>query len=220
MFESDYHVFTRWELEATPQEVYDLLADVTALSRWWPAVCLDARPVRAGGAAEVEVLAAALLPLTVRCRVRVKAARPGERIALETAGDLEGVGVWAFEPGGRGAIVRFHWRGRLRKPLLEHVPTFLRPLFMASYRWAMERGFTSLLLEIWRRRATDPAARDWLPRPPGPVFPHSVRRWWIRRRGGTAGAETTEARAAKTPPGIADPAPPEAGVDDGAPRET
>jgi uncharacterized protein YndB with AHSA1/START domain len=221
MFQSDYHLRTRWELEATPQEVYDLLADATAFSRWWPAVCLEARPVRARGEAEVEVLAAAFLPLTLRCRVRVTAARPGERIAVQTAGDLEGLGVWAFEPGERGAVVRFHWRGRLRKSVLGHVPTFVRPLFMASYRWAMERGFTSLLLEVWRRRATDPAARDWLPRPPGPVFPHNVRRWWIARRGRPAGGEATEARAAEAPAGVADPAPPRAaGVDDGAPGET
>jgi hypothetical protein len=221
MFESDYHLLTRWELEATPQEVHDLLADVTAFSRWWPAVCLEARPVRAGGVAQTEILAAAFLPLSLRCRVRVTAARLGERIAIETTGDLEGVGVWAFEPGERGTVVRLHWRGRLRKSVLGHVPTFVRPLFMASYRWAMERGFTSLLLEVWRRRTTDPAARDWLPRPPGPVFPHNIRRWWIRRRGRTAGAAAMEARAAQVPSGVADPSPPgEAGVEGEAPRET
>jgi uncharacterized protein YndB with AHSA1/START domain len=221
MFQSDYHLVTRWELEAAPQEVYDLLADVTAFSRWWPAVCLAARPTRAGGEPEVEVLVAAFLPLTLRCRVRVTAAQPGERIAFETAGDLEGVGVWAFEPGERGSVVRLHWRGRLRKSVLGHVPTFIQPLFMASYRWAMARGFTSLLLEVWRRRATDPAARDWLPRPPGPVFPHNVRRWWMVRRGRPTGTAVAATRADRTSLAAADPAPPpEASVDDGAPRET
>jgi Polyketide cyclase / dehydrase and lipid transport len=216
MFQSDYDLRTRWELEATPREVYDLLADLTALPRWWPAACLDARPVRARGEAEVEVLVAAFLPLTLRCRVRATAERPGERIAVQTAGDLEGVGVWAFEPGERGAVVRFHWRGRLRKSALGQVPTFVRPLFMASYRWAMERGFTSLLLEVWRRRAADPAARDWLPRPPGPVFPHDVRRWWIDRRGRTAVGKAPGAPAADAGPRL----PREREIDDAAPRET
>ena len=225
MFQSEYHLLTRWELEATPPEVYDLLADATALPAWWPAVCLEARPVRPGDergvGREVDVLAAGFLPLTLRCRVRVTAARPGERLAVQTAGDLEGIGVWAFEPGERGAVVRFHWRGRLRKRVLGSIPTFVRPLFMASHRWAMERGFTSLLLEVWRRRASDPAAREWLPRPPGPVFPHNVRRWWIARRKRKAVA-AKEAKATEAPPLAADPArPAEEGVDgDAAARGT
>lgn len=183
---SDYYCTTRWELEASPQEVYDLLVDVASFPEWWPSVVLDARTLDAGDergvGRTVEVLLAAFLPAPLRVRVRVAAVRPAERIAVETTGDLDGLGLWAFEPGDRRAIVRWTWRGRLRKPVAGQVPTFLRPAFMASQRWAMERGFTSLLLEVWRRRATDPAARDWLPPPPGPVFPHNVRRWWIARR--------------------------------------
>ena len=201
---SDYHCTTRWELEASPQEVYDLLADCASLHLWWPAVVLDARVLDTGDeravGRTVELLLAARLPTTLRVRVRVAAVRPAERIAVETTGDLDGLGLWAFEPGDRRTIVRWSWRGRLRKPVARQVPTFLRPTFMASHRWAMERGFTSLLLEVWRRRATDQAARDWLPRPPAPVFPHNVRSWWIARRTRRAkGKGEISASPAQTP---------------------
>jgi len=204
MSRGDYHLLTRWEIEAQPREVYDLVADLVSLPSWWPSTFLDARPLaegqEGGVGREVGVLTAGFLPVTLRWRVRIAAARPGERITVETSGDLEGLGVWAFEPGDRRSVVRFNWRGRLARPGLRPFPTFLRPLFMASYRWAMERGFTSLLLEVWRRRATDPAAREWLPRPPGPVFPHTVRRWWLVRRAARAAAVATPLAVAPAEP--------------------
>jgi len=183
---TDYHCTARWELEATPEELCALMLDAPALPRWWPSVFLDATLVDPGDeravGRTVELLVAAFLPLTLRLRAKVTAVRPAERIAVETTGDLDGIGLWAFEPGDRRTIVRWSWRGRLRKPVAGLVPTFLRPTFLAGHRWAMERGLTSLLLEVWRRRTSDQAARDWLPPPPRPVFPHNLRRLWIVRR--------------------------------------
>jgi len=183
---SDYHCTARWELEASPEEAFALLLDATSLPTWWPSVFLDAILLDPGDeraiGRTVELRASAFLPLTFRFRARVTAVRPAERIAIETTGHLDGIGLWAFEPGDRRTIVRWSWRGRLRAPLLGLVPTFVHPLFQASHRWAMERGLTGMLLEVWRRRTSDQAARDWLPSPPRPVFPHNLRRWWIVRR--------------------------------------
>jgi uncharacterized protein YndB with AHSA1/START domain len=181
-----YHCNARWEIEASPEEVFDLLLDAGSLPSWWPSSFLDARVLDPGDERGVgrttELLAAAFLPLTLRFRTRVTAASRPQRIAVETTGDLDGLGLWAVERGDRRAVVRWTWRGALGKAGVRHVPTFVGSAFQASHRWAMERGHTSLLLEVWRRRTTDAAARDWLPRPPGPVFPHTLRRWWIARR--------------------------------------
>jgi len=104
--------------------------------------------------------------------------RSHAQIAVETSGDLAGIGAWFFDPAGKRVVVRFHFWGHVERPLARALPTMSRPLFAASHRWAMERGFTSLLLEVWRRRTTNQEARAWLPRPPGPTFPHNLRRWW------------------------------------------
>ena len=178
---TDYHLSTRWELEATPQEVFDLIADASSYPRWWPSVFLDARILEPGNehgvGRVVEVRTAAFLLFTLRWRYRVTSVRPFERMAVETSGDLEGLGVWSFEPHDSRAVLRFNWRGGVTRSPFRQLPTFLRPLFRACYRWAMERGFTSLLLEVWRRRTDDQQARDWLPRPPGPAFPRNLRPW-------------------------------------------
>ena len=40
---TDDHIRTRWELEASPQEVYGLIADAPSYPRWWPSVFLESR---------------------------------------------------------------------------------------------------------------------------------------------------------------------------------
>ena len=176
---TDYHLFTRWELEATPREVFDLIADASSYPQWWPSVFLEARIVEPGDelgvGRVVEVRTAAHLLFALRWRYRVTSVRPSERMAVETSGDLDGLGVWSFEPHDAHTVVRFNWRGAVTRSPFRQLPTFLRPLFRAGHRWGMERGFTSLLLEVWRRRTDDQEARDWLPGPPGPAFPRNLR---------------------------------------------
>ena len=180
---ADYNLTTRWELEAVPREVYDLVADGGAYPHWWPSVFLEAQVLEPGDPRGVgrlvEVRTAVFLLFTLRWRYRVTSVRPGETLAVETTGDLEGVGLWSFEPSDASTVVRFNWRGRVTRSPFRQLPTFLRPLAQACHRRAMERGFTSLLLEVWRRRTDDQTARDWLPRPPGPPFPRSL--GWRRR---------------------------------------
>jgi len=184
---SDYHFLTRWELEASPREVFDLIADGASYPRWWPSVFLEARVLEPGDGRGVgrlvEVRTATFLLFSLRWCYRVTAVDAPGRLAVETSGDLEGLGLWTFEGRDRNAFVRFNWRGRLRRVPFRQLPTLFRPLARACNRWAMERGFTSLLLEVWRRRTNDQEAKDWLPRPPGPAFPRNLK---LRRSADTS----------------------------------
>ena len=49
---TDSHLSSRWELEATPREVFDLIADASSYPQWWPSVFLEARIVEPGDEAE------------------------------------------------------------------------------------------------------------------------------------------------------------------------
>jgi hypothetical protein len=177
---SDYHLRWRWELEASPGEVYDLIADAPSYPRWWPSVFLDARVLEPGDERGVgrlvEVRTATFLLFSLRWRYRVTTVHPAGRLGVETSGDLDGLGLWTFEGRDGKTVVRFNWRGRVMRAPFRQLPTLLAPVARACDRWAMERGFTSLLLEIWRRRTDDPEAREWLPPPPGPAFPRNLRR--------------------------------------------
>ncbi len=102
---TDYHILTRWELEASPQEVFDLIADAPSYPRWWPSVFLEARVLEPGddrGVGRlVEVRTATFLLLSVSWRYRVTAVHAPDRLAVEASGDLEGLGLWTFEARGR-----------------------------------------------------------------------------------------------------------------------
>ena len=182
---NDYEFLTRWELEATPEEVYDIIADASRLPEWWPAVYLRAQVLEPGderGVGRVIALhTKGYLPYTLRWRFRVVDARRPVRLALEAIGDFVGLGVWTFEPAGKTVVIRFHWSVRAEKRLLRAFSFLLKPVFKANHRWAMSAGYTSLMLEVWRRRAPTEEARAWLPRPPRPTFPHNLR--WFRARG-------------------------------------
>src|SRR3989304_1154064 len=75
------------------------------LPRWGPAVFLDARALEPGDAhgvgRVVEVRTKAFLPLTLTWRFRVTGAMRPTQIAVETSGDLAGIGAWFFDPAGR-----------------------------------------------------------------------------------------------------------------------
>src|SRR5512145_3314299 len=151
---------TRWELEASAAEVFAILADAEALPLWWPATFLRTRLVSGGGEGGVgrvvEVVTAGPVRWPLRWTFRTTLVEPGSRLAVEVSGGIEGLGLWAIEAYGNRVVVRFRFLGGLSGALDRHLPTLARPLFGRGYAWAMERGFTSLLLEVWRRRTNDP----------------------------------------------------------------
>lgn len=177
---------TRWELEASAAEVSALLVDARDLPKWWPSVFLHARLAEPGEATGlgrvVEVVTAGFLPFTLRFRIETTLVEPGARIGVEATGDVEGIGLWALEPFGGRLVVRFRFLGGISGRPARFFPGLFRRVFRRSYAWAMERGFTSLLLEVWRRRTNDESARSWLPSAPRPAFPNGLRRWLLGRR--------------------------------------
>jgi hypothetical protein len=176
------HLVTRWELEASAPEVFDLLQDALSLPHWWPSVFLEARILEPGDERGVgrlvSVRTKAFLPWTLSWRYRVTGLERPRQISIELAGGLSGLGAWFFDAKARKVVVRLHLTGGLDGRLARAVPAIARLFLRWSHRWAMERGFTSLLLEVWRRRTTSAEARAWLPPPPGPAFPHNLR--WRR----------------------------------------
>ena len=46
---SEYQFITHWQVEASPQKVYDIITDSAKLTDWWPAVYLDLKVLEKGG---------------------------------------------------------------------------------------------------------------------------------------------------------------------------
>jgi hypothetical protein len=180
MAANDYHFITTWRLETTPEDVSAVLGDAAALAQWWPSVYLEVRVVEPGDerglGRVVELYTKGWLPYTLRWRFRVTESDPPNGFSLSAEGDFIGRGVWTIEADGPETVITYDWKVLAEKGVLKHLSFVMKPIFGANHRWAMARGEESLRLELARRKATTLDARMRIPPPPGPTFPHNLRR--------------------------------------------
>jgi len=180
----DYVFITRWRVEASIEEVSDILDDAPSLPRWWPSVYLDVRELAPGGAGGVgrviELFTKGWLPYTLRWSFVVTESNRPHGFSLQASGDLVGSGVWTLTQDGPIADIVYDWRVRADKPILRYGSFIFKPIFAANHRWAMARGEESLKLEIQRRHARTPAELAAVAPPPPATF---VRRGLRTTRG-------------------------------------
>jgi len=155
MSANEYHFVTHWRVEATIEEVSEVLGDADSLARWWPSVYLAVKIIEPGDTngigKVVELHTRGWLPYTLRWSFRVTESNKPHGFALEAWGDFEGHGRWTFVQDGRYANITYDWRIRAEKPLLRYLSFLLKPIFSANHRWAMARGEESLVVELGRR---------------------------------------------------------------------
>jgi hypothetical protein len=174
MASNDYSFLTRWQVESTLEEVNAILSNAPDLPRWWPAVYLDVQELEPGDAYGVgkviSLYTKGWLPYTLRWQFRVTKNNSPYGFELAAFGDLTGRGVWTFRPLGPTVEIDYLWEVAADKPLLRRLSWLFKPLFAANHRWAMQKGYESLVLELARRRAATPEARAATPAPPSPTF--------------------------------------------------
>ena len=185
---NEYHFITTWRIAATPDEITAVLGDAQGLARWWPSVYLDVRVVEPGDenglGKVVELWTKGFLPYTLRWRFTVTESDPPTGFRLDAAGDFVGRGIWTLreevgpdQPGGPQTTVVYDWLILAEKGVLKRLSPVMKPIFAANHRWAMANGERSLRIELARRHAQgDPTVAAAIPAPPGPTFPHNLRR--------------------------------------------
>jgi hypothetical protein len=173
---NEYRFLTRWRVQGTVDEVFEILQDPEDLVRWWPSVYLDVRVLEPGdddGVGKVVSLyTKGWLPYTLRWSFRTIEVHRPTGFALEASGDFVGTGVWTLEQEGAWVRATYDWRIDAEKPLLRRLSFLVKPVFEANHRWAMARGEESLELEL-RRRHTGPGEHALVPGPPGPTSPRA-----------------------------------------------
>lgn len=168
-----YHFITHWQVEATPEEVYDTLGNANELARWWPSVYLDVKvlePGQPGGKGKlVELFTKGWLPYTLRWKFRVTENDYPNGYRIEAIGDFVGRGIWTFKKNGNLCDITYDWKIEAEKPLLKKLSGLMKPLFSMNHEWAMRKGEESLKLELRRRKG-----EKNVPAAPKPTFPHNL----------------------------------------------
>lgn len=179
MSSNAYRFVTRWQVESTLEEVNAILSNAPDLPRWWPSVYLDVQELASGDAdgvgKVVGLYTKGWLPYTLRWQFRVTANGYPHGFELEAFGDFVGRGVWTFRQAGPTVEIEYLWEVMADKPLLRRLSWLFKPVFAANHRWAMQKGYESLLLELARRQAATPEARARIPAPPQPTFTRRLR---------------------------------------------
>ena len=141
----DYRFATRWRVPGGVQQVTEILSDVRSLPLWWSQVYLSVRETEPGVFA---LHTRGWLPYTLRWNLRVIESRLPHGFTVQAWGDLEGTGIWSFEPDGDWTCVTYVWIVQVRKPLVRILSFLFKPIFSANHRWAMARGRESLVREL------------------------------------------------------------------------
>lgn len=170
MATNDYQFLSTWRIQGTLQEVVDIMADATELSRWWPSVYLGVSEIEPGDEQGIgktfDLHTRGWLPYTLHWRMRVADLREGQ-LTITASGDFTGRGIWTAREEGETVIMTYDWNIRANKRLLRSLSWALKPIFAANHHWAMKQGERSLQRELNQRRANHqerPTSRE-LPKP-------------------------------------------------------
>ena len=172
MTTNDYHFVDCWRVEGDIKEVADILEDALSLPRWWGSVYFEVKEIEPGGEHGIGKLislrAGGWLPYTLRIDFRTVESRYPYGFSMDATGDLEGKGIWTFEPDRPFVNVTYDWTIRANKPIIEKLSFLLKPIFRSNHNWTMMRGEESLKLELMRRRAKTTEETSVVPAPPAP----------------------------------------------------
>ena len=151
-----FHFITKWKFDTPIALVYEIIKDSSKLHDWCPSVYLDVKTTAPGFpngiGKQVSLYTKGYLPYTLRWNFEVVQIIPNKKLVLDAYGDLEGVGTWAFYETSSGCDVQYDWDIEFKKTGLSLFAFILRPIFAFNHRWAMQKAYESLLLEIKRKQ--------------------------------------------------------------------
>lgn len=140
-----YRFRVQWRLDAAPDGVFDVLADLARYPRWWPQI----RDVQVHDERAAQVRIRSFLPYTLAFELQrsIMDRERGVLVATMT-GDLAGRSSWEIRGDGGGSRLRFHEEATVERPILRRLEPLARPAFIANHSWMMRgcrRGLVAAL---------------------------------------------------------------------------
>ena len=153
-----YSFVESWILpEASPDEVWQVIADARLLPEWWKGVYLESEPLGGWTAPRVgnrsRVKARGFLPYKLSFILEATALDPGKLVEVKTSGDFTGIWRAALSSERMGTRVDIDWRVTVEKPLIRFLSPLLKPLFAWNHNWTTPRGEAGLRSFLAARKA-------------------------------------------------------------------
>jgi hypothetical protein len=137
MSDAAYVFRSEWRLEAAPEHVYDVLADVERYPRWWPQVRSTRRLDDTSG----ELTCRSLLPYDLTFVMhRELEDRDARVLRARMAGDLVGTSQWTITAAGTGARAVFDEQVDVGIDLLRNAGRLFGPVLRFNHDHMMRSG--------------------------------------------------------------------------------
>lgn len=145
---------TDWALTASPDAVFDLLAEPGEFATWWPSV-IDSALLEEGDESGVGRKASYVLrgplPYTMRFEVRAIEVNRPSRLQTVVRGDLIGSGTYLIEPRDGVTHVRFNWYVSTTKKWMNLAALLAKPVFAWAHGRVMREGCRAMARHIGAR---------------------------------------------------------------------
>ncbi|AXF59028.1 MULTISPECIES: SRPBCC family protein [Leclercia] len=151
---ADYQFSTVWRVEASVQEVWEILCHPDLWPEWWESleqiIELKKGDVRGIGALHRYTWKGAL-PYRLTFDIHVLTIQPLCLLEGEASGEVEGRGVWSLTERGRETIVRYDWDIRTNARWMNVLAPLAGPIFRWNHDRVMRDGAKGLARRLGRR---------------------------------------------------------------------
>jgi hypothetical protein len=160
---TNYYVFVdSFVAPCNVETAYQYIKQIEEYPRWWGNVykkivkLKDAPPDMPG--ARYAVTFGGFLPYTLTIENEVTLVERPRRIEFDAFGDLEGKGIWKFEPVEGGTKIIFDWRVAANKPIIRAFSFLLKPLFKANHAYCVRKANEGLRKDLALKHSFSMAA--------------------------------------------------------------
>ena len=141
---SDYKFVTVWDIEASIEQVWDVIEDADAWPEWWKGV-LSVTELEKGDETGVGSIRRTVwksaLPYKLEFDSEVLRVERLKLIEARAFGELDGHGLWQFEADSNDRTrVQYDWRVKTTKAWMNVLAPIARPFFRWNHDTIMRWG--------------------------------------------------------------------------------
>jgi hypothetical protein len=155
-----YHLTTRWSLDAPVGAVWTELSRPEGWPTWWKGI-IAVHLLEPGDAAGIgacrRITWQGVLPSRLTFNMRTVKIQPRTLIESVADGQLTGVGRWQLTRTGVGTEVQHDWIVNVSPPNIPLIGAIAGLLFKWNYRWLMEAGRRGLVSRVGVRSGQRPS---------------------------------------------------------------
>ena len=148
---ADYQFSTVWQVEASLQDVWDVLSHPDQWPEWWSSlervVEIKKGDIQGVGALH-RYTWKGVLPYRLTFDINVLTILQYALLEGAASGEVEGRGVWSFIDTGRETIVRYDWNVRTTIRWMNILAPLAAPLFRWNHDTIMREGAKGLARKL------------------------------------------------------------------------